>query len=105
MDTNARASETDKQLKVIATVAVMALAFWYFFGGGVEQQSSADLQTAKNQMASDYAAQYEIAKKGGDVADICGQAQLAAASFLQSQDEANYKKWKAIESKDCAKLQ
>lgn len=105
MNTSEWVSETNKSLKVIGPVAVIGLAIWYFFGGGIEQQASADIQTAKNQIATDYAAQYEIAKKGGDISDICAQAQLAAASFLQSQDEANYKKWKAIESKDCPKLQ
>lgn len=53
------------------------------------------------QVSSDFVEQYEIAKRGGDHADICVHAGLAAAGFLQSKDEVQYKRWLAIKKSDC----
>jgi hypothetical protein len=35
--------------------------------------------------------------------DVCVQAGLVSSAYLQSQDEMNYKKWKAIQKSDCAR--
>lgn len=35
--------------------------------------------------------------------DVCVQAGLVSSAYLQSQDETNYKKWKAIQKSDCAR--
>ena len=45
--------------------------------------------------------QYNLAKQGGDKTQICVQAQLVVQGYLQSNDQENYKKWKAIEADDC----
>jgi len=75
--------------------------FFMFFGGGIERQAAKDMQEITNQVAQDAVAQYNIAKRNGDAMQICVQAGLVSAAFLQSQDEANYNTWKAIEGQDC----
>ncbi len=55
----------------------------------------------ENQVAEDAVKQYEIAKKQGDKIQICVQAGLASAAYLQAQNETKYNEWKDIEKKDC----
>ena len=52
-------------------------------------------------VASDAVAQYRIAKQQGDPVQVCVQAGLVAAAFLQAKDSTSYNDWKSIESKDC----
>lgn len=55
----------------------------------------------KNSVASDAVKQYEIAKQQGDKNQICLEASMVSAAYLQAQDQENYNKWKAIEKNDC----
>jgi hypothetical protein len=73
-----------------------------FFGGGIEKQAAKDMQQITNQVAQDQVAQYNIAKRNGDAMQICVQAGMVSAAFLQSNDEPNFNKWKAVEKQDCA---
>lgn len=50
-------------------------------------------QTAANNAVK----QYEIAERHGDKMQMYVQASICAATYLQAQDEENYKKWKEIE--------
>ena len=59
------------------------------------------MQQIENQVAEDAVKQYEIAKDQGDKMQICVQAGLASAAYLQAKDKENYNKWKAIEKADC----
>ena len=67
----------------------------------------AEIQTASssdetNQVANVFEKQYFIAKRNGaSTVDICVQASLVSAGYLQAQDENNYSKWKLIEKQDC----
>lgn len=65
--------------------------------------AATDMQMDKihNKVADDMVAQYDIAKKQGDVIQTCVQAGMVSAAYLQSQDEAKYNEWKAIEKTDC----
>lgn len=54
------------------------------------------------QVADDAIAQYEIAKRQGDPIQICVQAGMVAAAWLQAKDEAQYREWKDVEARDCA---
>lgn len=65
----------------------------------VDQQMS----EIHDQVSEDAVAQYEIAKRQGDPIQICVQAGLVSAAYLQAQDEANYNRWKSIEDSDCAR--
>jgi hypothetical protein len=66
---------------------------------GVVANAAMDDITAK--VARDSVQQYEIAKRSGNAIDVCVQAGLVSAAFLQAKDEANYASWKAIEKADC----
>ena len=75
---------------------------WYFWGGGLQQQASTNLDQIKQQVASDSVQQYNIAKRDGTKMDACVQAGLVTAAYLQAQDESSYQQWKQIESADCS---
>lgn len=63
---------------------------------------SANFQDIKNQVAQDALNQYEIAKRNGATnMDLCVQAQLVSAAFLQAQNESLYSEWKRIEKNHC----
>ncbi len=53
--------------------------------------------------AKDAVAQYEMVKRSGSPGDICLQASIVSASFLQAKDEASYAKWKRTEILDCGR--
>lgn len=89
-----------KTLKIIVGVIFAFVLLGYFFGGGIEEQAARDLQKIENQVAADAVKQYEIAKRSGSAMDAYVQAGMAAAAFLQANDEENYKKWKDIEAKE-----
>jgi hypothetical protein len=46
---------------------------------------------------------YEIAKGSGSAMDVCVQAGLVSAAFLQAKDEDSYGRWKETEKADCAR--
>lgn len=88
---------------VVAVVAVLFLAGmgWFWFGGGLEAQTQKDLQGVHDQVAADSLAQYEIAKRGGDKTQICVQASVVAAAYLQAKKEPEYQRWQAQSKADC----
>ncbi len=59
------------------------------------------LEEVQNEVAQDAVEQYNIAKREGDKIQVCVQAGLVSAAYLQAKDEANYQKWKAIQKADC----
>lgn len=67
-----------------------------------DQLVDAQMADINDQVTEDVMAQYDIAKRQGDPIQICVQAGLVSAAFLQAQDEANYQTWKSIEKMDCA---
>ena len=69
---------------------------------GCNELANRQMASIEAQVAQDSVAQYNIAKQQGDKMQICVQAGLVSASFLQAKDQANYNKWKSIEKTDCA---
>ena len=58
--------------------------------------------SVSDEVATDFEEQYHMARKNGAGAvDLCVQAGLVSAGFLQAHDEENYAKWKKIEKQDC----
>lgn len=53
------------------------------------------------QVAQDTVDQYNIAKKQGDAMQICVQAGLVSAAYLQAKNQEKYDEWKSIEKADC----
>ncbi len=72
--------------------------FWvlYLYGGGLDWQVEKEFQRIQQQVAKDFEKQYFIAKRNGSAIDAYTQAMLVATSYLQANDEANYRKWKNI---------
>lgn len=85
---------------IIGIIVALGLA-WFFFGGGLEKQAAKNMADIHSQVASDAVQQYEIAKRQGDRIQICVQAGLVSAAYLQAKDEPNYQRWKQTESEDC----
>lgn len=81
-----------KLLSGLAVVLVLA---------GCDSAVDAQMDSAYDKVSSDMVAQYEIAKKQGDKMQICVQAGMVSAAYLQAKDEAKYNEWKAIEKSDC----
>lgn len=60
-----------------------------------------DLSDVYEKVVSDQIKQYEIAKRQGDPMQICVQAGLVSAAYLQAKNEYKYQEWKATEATDC----
>lgn len=97
-------------VNICITMAVLYFFYQYYqvlVPAQKETQPSAagafsPLQAIKNKVALDSIAQYEIASRQGDAMQICVQAGFVAAAFLQAQNEAEYRRWKATEDSKCA---
>lgn len=99
-------SQENKNLSVgssIITIALVGGFIWFLFGGGMDKMGQRELQRIENQVAADAVKQYHIAKRNGNAVDICVQARLVTASYLQANDEFNYAQWKVTETNDCAR--
>ena len=59
------------------------------------------MKNVEQSVALDQEQQYQIAKNQGDKMQICVQAGLVSAAYLQANDQENFNKWKSIEKKDC----
>lgn len=88
-------------ITAIGSVIFGVLVIWFFFGGGVEKQAAKEMGNIEAQVANDSVAQYNIAKKNGDITDICVHAGLVTAAYLQAKNEAAYQQWKKVEKSDC----
>jgi len=77
-------------LGALISLGIFIYFGYQFWGGGIE-----------NKVANDAVQEYEIAKNQGDKTQICVQAGLVSAAYLQAKDESNYQKWKTIEKQDC----
>lgn len=85
---------------ILITVLVVAGGFWWVTGG-FDKLVDKQMSDITAQVAQDSVNQYNIAKQQGDPIQICVQAGLVSAAYLQAEDQANYNKWKSIEAADC----
>lgn len=90
-------------LRIIAIVIGALVAVWWIFGGGAVNNAGtgAMMDQIQTKVASDAVDQYNIASQQGDRMQICVQAGLVAAAYLQAKDTDNYNQWKAREKTDC----
>ena len=77
-------------VRVLIGAAICGATLWFFLGGGLE-----------GKVADDAVKEYEIAKRNGTKMDVCVQAGLVTAAYLQAKDEDKYREWKATEKADC----
>lgn len=87
--------------QVLLYLAIAGAGLWWWAGGGLEKQAAHEMSKIEDQVAADSVNQYNIAKRQGDTMQICVQAGLVSAAYLQAKDEANYQHWKKIEDSDC----
>ena len=87
--------------QVIGALLVAGIALWWVVGGGFDSQVASDMAKIEGQVATDAVDQYNIAKRQGDPIQICVQAGMVTAAYLQAKDEANYQTWKRAEAQDC----
>lgn len=80
-------------LKIIGVVLGVAVLFSLLQG--------TSMQGIHNKVAEDAVKQYDMAARNGSAIDVCVQAGLVSAAYLQAQDESAYKTWKGIEQRDC----
>jgi hypothetical protein len=67
----------------------------------LNQRTSNVMDDIYQKVASDAVQQYRIAERQGDKIQICVQAGLVSATYLQAQDESSYRTWKDIEKAVC----
>ncbi len=68
-----------------------------------EERRDSMMANINQKVASDAVARYRIAARQGDKIQICVQAGMVAAAYLQAQDEHEYASWKGVQKADCAK--
>jgi hypothetical protein len=78
-------------------VFALGVIWWLADGGG----SAYEMKNIENKVAADAVDQYKIAKKQGDKIQICVQAGLVSAAYLQAKDQIDYQQWKHTEEEDC----
>ena len=83
----------------ILDVLLVLVSIWIISDSGSTGTSS--MNSLYNSVATDAVKQYEIAARQGDKIQICVQAGLVSAAYLQAKDETNYQAWKATEKKVC----
>lgn len=84
---------------VIPVGAIIGL-FSFLFPGTAEKATQKRMDDIYSQVSADAEQQYYIAKRNGSKIDAYVHAGFVAATYLQANDEANYKKWKEIERQD-----
>jgi hypothetical protein len=91
---------------IVSLVIVIGLG-WYFFGGGLERQTTHSVQQidvqVTQQVTDDAVKEYDIAKRNGTAMEAYVHAGFVAEAYLQAKDEANYKKWVAIRKSEAAR--
>ena len=87
--------------QVLVYLTLAGGMLWFFTGGGLEKHAATEMKKIENQVATDAVTQYQIAKRQGNPIQVCVQAGLVSAAYLQAQDEPNYQQWKKTESEDC----
>lgn len=94
---------TDGKNIIVGTLSLIVFigVGWYFVGGGLETQTAKNMDDIYQKVASDAVEQYRIAERQGDKIQICVQAGLVSASYLQAKDESSYRNWKDIEDMAC----
>jgi hypothetical protein len=68
----------------------------------ITDQSAELMDTIELHVAEEAEAQYQMVQRSGTVIDMCMQAGMVAAAWLQARDAAKYDFWKDIEAKTCA---
>ena len=90
---------------VLGLIAIIVGVWVYNMNAGnVVVQTTSDFEKDVYQKVSrDAVDQYNIAKRQGDPIQVCVQAGLVSAAYLQEKNESSYQNWKSIQKSDCAR--
>lgn len=88
---------------VVGLVIVIGFTWSHLMGSFTAGTSSSFEDEVYKKVSSDAVEQYHIAKRQGDPIQVCVQAGLVSASYLQEKNESSYQNWKSIEKADCAR--
>jgi len=86
---------------ILLSLFIIAVASWWYSGRGINATSDSMLNDIKDKVATDAVDQYNIAVRQGDKIQICVQAGLVSAAYLQAKNESKYIDWKDIETARC----
>jgi hypothetical protein len=103
MSDTAASQGGSKTQSVLVGVLFVLGAIYYFTAGREhhEQEVVNSMNDITAKVADDAVAQYQIAKRQGDPMQICVQAGMVSAAYLQAKNEGAYNQWKATEKADC----
>lgn len=87
--------------RVLSIFVLASIAIWWYAGGSFDHHIASEMSKIEYQVAANSVNQYNIAKRQGDAMQICVQAGLVSAAYLQAKDEQNYQTWKRTETEDC----
>ena len=87
--------------EVVGLLIGAALLIWFFHGGVLLKLAEPQMNEVHAKVVSDAVEQYEIVQRKGDAMSKCLQAGMVAAAQLQAKNEAEYGRWKDVESVDC----
>jgi predicted nucleic acid-binding Zn ribbon protein len=99
-----------RQITLVLVLFIVAL--WFYFDRGFDKQNQieipplnqqAELWKIQHHVANDAVTEYEIAKRQGDLRQVCIQAGFICSAYLHANYEIAYRKWKSIEAEDCKK--
>ncbi len=77
-------SEENKNANPIASLiglVAFGICIWFYFGGGLEQQTQKEMARINQQVAEDFVSQYEIAKRSGSAMEAYVHAGFVASAY------------------------
>ena len=86
---------------VIFYLLVATGVFYFQASGGLDAITATNLNQINQKVALDAVQQFDIAQKTASNPELCAQAGLVEAAFLQAKDAANYQKWQSIKKQHC----
>lgn len=89
-----------RQFNVAWLIGAGVLA-WWFWGGGWERTADSGMKKIEQKVAADAVEQYRMTQRSGSAMDVCVQAGMVSAAYLQAKDQASYDQWKKTEAADC----
>lgn len=89
------------QMGAVATIFMMIVLFWIFYGGGLELFSKESSRNLYTDYAESTIEEYNITKKGTDQTQVCIKAGSVASGFLFAKNESKYLEWSKIEKEEC----
>lgn len=89
--------------KISFYLILMGGAFVLTANGGMQKITDHNLDTINKKLAQSAVQQFNMTVKTGSIIDICVQASVVEAAYLQAKDETNYQEWHKLKALACKK--